>query len=254
MIVDLRGASAKHDFLTSLQHIGFAVIKNHEVNNTVEFYDKWSQFFHSDEKHDYYHQNHEGFFPVNVSETAKGYTNKDSKEFYHFYSTRFEHPSWLVNLTVSMHHTLYQVMLTLFEFLDETISVDLVKEEALLRILHYPPSDNHIRANAHTDINLLTLLPMAAGDGLELFVDNQWKTLTVEENHLVVNVGDMLELYSNGRFRSTLHRVVNKGVSRSRYSAALFVHAKDDVILQGENTAGQFLRDRLQQIGLELRS
>jgi isopenicillin N synthase-like dioxygenase len=129
----------------------------------------------------------------------------------------------------------------------------------LLRILHYPPLPEHfpdgaIRAAAHEDINLITLLPAATATGLEI-LDNQgnWHEVPCAMGDLVVNVGDMLQLASQGYYRSTTHRVVNPVgalARRSRYSMPLFLHPRPEVVLVDGITAKSYLQERLREIGL----
>ena len=126
-----------------------------------------------------------------------------------------------------------------------------------------------VRAAAHGDINLITLLMGASAAGLEILSkNNNWVPVTALPGQLVVNVGDMLERLTNKRLRSTIHRVVNPAgadLSSSRYSIPFFMHPKSDMDLtcldscvDGENpkefqdiTAGEFLEQRLIEIGLK---
>ncbi len=117
---------------------------------------------------------------------------------------------------------------------------------------HVP--EGAIRAAAHEDINLITLLPAATATGLEI-LDNQgnWHEVPCTMGDLVVNVGDMLQLASQGYYRSTTHRVVNPVgalVGRSRYSMPLFLHPRPEVILADGVTAKSYLQKRLREIGL----
>ncbi|MEP3049827.1 MAG: 2-oxoglutarate and iron-dependent oxygenase domain-containing protein [Erythrobacter sp.] len=108
---------------------------------------------------------------------------------------------------------------------------------SVMRLLHYPPlgpeaPEGAIRAAAHGDINTITLLLGAEEAGLELLTQaGEWKAIDVPEGALVINVGDMLERLTNGRLRSTTHRVVNpRGLAalRSRYSMPFFLHFRPD--------------------------
>lgn len=132
---------------------------------------------------------------------------------------------------------------------------------SILRLIHYPPlPDDHptdaVRAAAHADINLITLLCEGTSGGLEVQrPDGSWMPVTSLEDQLVVNVGDMLALATEGRVRSTPHRVVNpQGSQRrqARFSMPFFVHPRSEVVLAagttGPITAGAFLDERLRTI------
>ncbi|MEO6718151.1 MAG: 2-oxoglutarate and iron-dependent oxygenase domain-containing protein [Novosphingobium sp.] len=145
---------------------------------------------------------------------------------------------------------------------------------SVLRLLHYPPIANApagaIRAGAHGDINLITLLLGAEEAGLELLDHNgEWLTVDPPKGALVVNIGDMLERLTNHAMPSTIHRVRNPDPARaefSRYSMPFFLHPRSDfsiATLPGcitpENpdrypeaiTADEFLQERLREIGLK---
>lgn len=112
---------------------------------------------------------------------------------------------------------------------------------SVMRLLHYPPLDGAdaegaIRAAAHGDINTITLLLGAEEAGLELLTaSGEWKAVAPPEGALVVNIGDMLERLTNGRLRSTTHRVVNprgEAAYRSRYSMPFFLHFRPDFTIE----------------------
>lgn len=155
-------------------------------------------------------------------------------------------------------------------------AADLREGNSILRIAHYFPITNPetlpagaVRAAAHGDINLITLLVGASADGLELLRrDGQWMPVAVDADTIVVNVGDMLERLTNGRLRSTIHRVVNPPPERcheARLSMPFFMHPKAgmdlsalDACIDAEHpkqfediTAGAFLQERLREIGLK---
>ena len=128
----------------------------------------------------------------------------------------------------------------------------------LLRIIHYPPlkqeeHPNAIRAGAHEDINLITLLVAGSEAGLQVLNrQGNWVDVSTSAKYIVVNIGDMLQECSNGYFPSTTHRVVNpREQNVSRYSMPFFVHAKDEVILSKKYTAKSYLEERLKEIGLK---
>ena len=130
-------------------------------------------------------------------------------------------------------------------------------------------SDGAVRAAAHGDINLITLLMGASADGLEILTkQNKWIPISSKDDELVINVGDMLERLTNKRLLSTVHRVVNPSIDKlgtSRYSIPFFMHPRPEMDLsciesccsqnnpkQFEDiTAGRFLEERLRDIGLK---
>lgn len=112
---------------------------------------------------------------------------------------------------------------------------------SVMRLLHYPPiegADAHgaIRAAAHGDINTITLLLGAEEAGLELLTrQGEWLAIDPPPGALVVNVGDMLDRLTNGRLRSTTHRVVNPvgdAAHRARYSMPFFLHFRPDYVIE----------------------
>ena len=143
---------------------------------------------------------------------------------------------------------------------------------SVLRLLHYPPIPADapgVRAGAHEDINLITLLLGAEEAGLELLErDGRWLPVKPPEGAMVVNVGDMLQRLTNHKLPSTTHRVVNPPPERrghSRYSMPFFLHPAPDFLIEtlpatinAEHpdryptpiTAHDYLHERLVQIGL----
>ncbi|BFM06101.1 isopenicillin N synthase family dioxygenase [Halioxenophilus aromaticivorans] len=108
-------------------------------------------------------------------------------------------------------------------------------ENISLRLLHYPPvppggvSDKQLGAGAHTDYGFLTLLFQDDVGGLQVLdKQQQWQNATPMAQAVLVNCGDLLERWTNGRFQSTLHRVQPVSGVRSRYSIAFFVDPDDD--------------------------
>jgi isopenicillin N synthase-like dioxygenase len=140
---------------------------------------------------------------------------------------------------------------------------------SVLRLLHYPPippdaDPDSLRAAPHEDINLLTLLVAAQGSGLELLDRNDtWLPVTADRNNLIVDSGDMLARLTNDAIPATPHRVVNpSGPNVSRYSMPFFMHPNNEAVLSclpscigagakyADIAAGEFLEQRLRQIGL----
>lgn len=264
---------AKRDFVQSLSSTGFAVIENHDIDSRLisDVYSEWKTFFNSDDKNEYLfdYQKQDGYFPYK-SENAEGYSAKDLKEFFHIYRWG-RYPSTITNKTKALHSELLRLGGKLLDWLDELAPndvrdgfsmklSDMINESGqnLLRIIHYPPikrrdvSDGSIRAGAHTDINLITIL--IAEPGLQV-VDSSGKWVDVElpKNSIVVNIGDMLQEASKGFYKSTIHRVVNPNNqnNNSRYSMPLFIHPRDEVRLSDRFTAKEYLEKRLKAIGLK---
>lgn len=141
--------------------------------------------------------------------------------------------------------------------------------DSVLRVLHYPPippdaDPKRVRAAAHEDINLITILVAAKGAGLELLDrDGAWLPIVTEANQLVIDSGDMMARLTNNVIPATTHRVVNSDNPHvSRYSMPFFMHPTADTSLaalptclnngapQSPVSAGDFLRQRLKEIGL----
>ncbi len=145
---------------------------------------------------------------------------------------------------------------------------------SVMRLLHYPPlgegaPDGAIRAAGHEDINTITLLLGAEEAGLELLTKaGEWCAVDVPPGALVINVGDMLQRQTNGRLRSTTHRVVNprgEAARRARYSMPFFLHFRPDFLIEplpecvdadaanpppAPITAHDYLMQRLREINL----
>lgn len=143
----------------------------------------------------------------------------------------------------------------------------------LLRVLHYPPVSSDapaasMRAAPHEDINLITLLCESTAPGLELLQsDGTWLPIAAIPGQMIVDTGDMLQNLTNGQFKSTTHRVTNPGNDRDRrFSLPFFVHPRAEVDLTPRPeclartggaalfpkiTAGEYLAQRLQEIGLD---
>jgi isopenicillin N synthase-like dioxygenase len=132
-------------------------------------------------------------------------------------------------------------------------------DKNLFRIIHYPPltgseQPGAIRAAAHEDINIITLLPASTAMGLQV-KDNAggWHDVPGNWGDIVINVGDMLQMASQNFYRSTTHRVVNpegEAAKQPRYSMPLFLHPKPEVVLSETHTAQSYLDERLREIGL----
>ncbi|MBD1394022.1 isopenicillin N synthase family dioxygenase [Mucilaginibacter glaciei] len=231
-------------------------------------------------------------------ETAKGFKVPDLKEFWQIGQTvtgdvpeKDEYPDNIVveelpefntttlevyaKLEAAGKHLLRAIAVYLG--LDEHYFDDKVENgNSILRTLHYFPitdpdalPDDAVRAGAHEDINLITLLIGASADGLELLTrENKWFPVTAFGEDLVVNVGDMLQRLTNNKLKSTTHRVVNpprEQMKNSRFSVPFFLHPKSSMDLSSlpstidaahpklytDITAGEYLDERLREIGLK---
>ena len=287
-------AAARADFVTrlmgGLKRHGFITLEGHGVDTGLlnASYRVSQAFFDLPDAEKRRHAGAlRGYTPFGV-EHAKDQSVPDLKEFWQIgHETRpgetVEHPNVWPDAPEGFRDTFE----TLFDRLFDTgrellkaiaIGLDLPEDwfearvkggTSLLRLLHYPPipagaDPRSIRAAAHEDINLITLLVAAEGSGLELLDrDGTWKPVENERGHLVVDTGDMMARLTGGVIPATTHRVVNpSGPNVSRYSMPFFVQPKSNVVLecvpscveagQPEEpvTAGEFLNQRLREIGL----
>ena len=271
--VDYTSADASERFVASLRSTGFGVLKNHPIPEKVvtNIYQQWNGFFTSEDKQNYLFEaeTYDGFFPREQAETAKGHTVRDIKEYFHFYpwgkcpaelkpdldayyQQTIEFASTL--LAWVEQHTPKEIASKFSEPLSEMIRSS---EQSLLRVLFYPPLDNDvdpsaIRAGAHEDINLLTLLPAANEPGLQVKAKNgEWLDVPCDFGNLIINIGDMLQEASGGYFPSTTHRVINPeghDATRARISLPLFLHPRPDVVLSDRYSANSYLQERLEEL------
>ena len=273
LTVDYQSSNLGSILTTSLKNTGFAVIKNHPISKKLisNIYSEWENFFNSKAKHDYlFHPiKQDGYFPYK-SENAKGSTIKDLKEFYHIYNWG-RYPKEISEQTnelikefkIMADCLLCEINKNSPESIRNNFSIplnEMIKKsnENLLRIIHYPPlkageDPNAIRAAAHEDINLITLLVAGSEAGLQVKGSNQeWVDVSTSSDYIIINIGDMLQECSNSYYPSTTHRVINpKNSNTSRYSMPFFVHARDEVMLSEKHTAKSYLEERLKEIGLK---
>jgi isopenicillin N synthase-like dioxygenase len=228
-------------------------------------------------------------------ETAKGRTTADLKEFWHFGQYVEDAPAlaasypenvWVDELpefnTIGketyqqLEATAAYVLQALAEFLDletDYFNPFIKNGNSILRPIHYPPITEEpkdaVRAAAHGDINLITLLMGAQGAGLQVLNNqNEWIDALAAPDELMINVGDMLSRLTNNRLKSTIHRVVNpprEEWGKSRFSIPFFMHpisemplnclpnCVDDLHPKGfdDITAGAYLEERLIELGLK---
>lgn len=272
--VDYSSPNAAEEFTRSLKETGFGIIHNHPIDfdKIKHVYDEWENFFKGDDKHRYLfeEETQDGYFPF-LSESAKDYDAKDLKEFYHVYPWgRF--PESLSNDTQELYGEMNQLASTLLSWVEANTPEPIRKRfsmplpemlegtrRTLLRVIYYPPIEQEIepgqvRAAAHEDINLLTILPAATQKGLQVMQKNgEWLDVECEGDTLIINVGDMLQLASDYYYPSTTHRVVNPDSTSShlaRLSMPLFLHPEDTVVLGEGKSANQYRIERLRELGL----
>ncbi len=227
-------------------------------------------------------------------ESAKGKKEGDLKEFWHFgqyvEASEIAHYNYPENILVDELPEFNAVGKKAFQMLEKTakhvlsalalhigleatyFDAYIVNGNSILRPIHYPPitKEPHaaVRAAAHGDINLITLLMGAQGKGLQVKNNaGEWIDAIAAPDELMINVGDMLSRHTNNKLKSTVHRVVNppkEDWGTSRYSIPFFMHPVSTMPLnvleacvtkeqpkQFEDiTAGAFLTERLIELGL----
>ncbi|MCF6767437.1 isopenicillin N synthase family oxygenase [Thiotrichales bacterium 19S11-10] len=278
LTVDYFDPNASEIFAKSLKETGFAVLKTHPLNWQLieDIYAEWRAFFNSDAVKQYHFdkEKQDGYFPMDVSEVAKGETVKDIKHYYHLYFPWGRYPKEVSKKAEELFTQMFDLGKTLLQWIDDHMDpnvhqslpsalVDTLSyERTLLRILHYPQLEGNeeegaIRAAAHEDINLITLLPAASAPGLEVFShhDQTWYEVPAPENAIIINIGDMLQEMTQGEYIATKHRVVKpegEAKGTDRLSTPCFMHAKADVYLSDRYpTAADFLNERLRELGVK---
>lgn len=220
-----------------------------------------------------------GFTPFG-QEHAKDSLYPDLKEFWHVGNPTVrsnlnpveipEFQPTLMALYQALDDCGQVILQAITQFLQEPLaSIYLPGGDSILRVIHYPPipeqaPSQSLRAAAHEDINLITLLPTATASGLEILQDGEWRSVEALPGSLIVDSGDMLQWRTNGQFKSTTHRVVNPENQRDRrFSMPFFVHPHPEMdltpltgcVASGQAhfppiTAGAYLQQRLAEIGL----
>lgn len=283
------------------EEVGFVAVKNHGVPDELiaHIYEYVQQFFSLPLEQKLKYEipglaGQRGYTSFG-REHAKGSEAPDLKEFFQYGQNvedndpiKLEYPE---NVKVSevegFNETLYQAYksfqksgtamlqaISLYLGLNEHYFDNFVHNgNSILRCIHYPPitvePKSAIRAEQHEDINLITLLVGASADGLEILTkQNEWVGVTSLPEQIVVNVGDMLQRFTNNKLRSTTHRVVNPKREHwhtSRFSMPFFLHPKGNMSLAclescideehpkayPDVTAGEYLDERLREIGLK---
>ena len=277
-VVDYRSATAARDFTTSLRDTGFAVLVNHPIDYSMvqRLQREWLDFFRSDRKWDFLpaEGGQDGYRPMEEAETAVGFSKKDIKEYFHWYPWGRQ-PEAESKVAREMYDAGFSLAAELLSWVEEYTPADIAKQftmplsqmingtqRTLLRILHYPPlrgdePEGSVRAAAHQDINMITVLPASNEPGLQVRdLSGKWHDVPCDPGSVAINAGDMLDYATGGFFPSTTHQVTNptgEAATRSRVSTPLFLHPADDVVVAQGTTAFEFLRDRIKQIaGVEL--
>ena len=282
------------------EEIGFVALKSHFLSDELseKLYQDVKAFFDLPVKIKESYQidgigGQRGFTSFG-KESAKGKKEGDLKEFWHFgqevvgnNKLKAEYPKNVFVKEIPSFNTsgieAYKMLektaiyvlraLAIYIGLDEKyFDKYVINGNSILRPIHYPPiigePKGAVRAAAHGDINLITLLMGASASGLE--VQNkkgEWIPVTALPEQLVVNVGDMLERLTNNKLRSTIHKVVNpprEDWDKPRYSIPFFTHPISEMKLNclpecitethpkvyEDITAGEFLNERLKELGL----
>lgn len=291
-LVETDLAEAARRFGDSFGRTGFAVVERHGIpaDTIAAAGAAMKAFFALPEAvKRRYHQagggGQRGYTPFGI-ETAKGATLSDLKEFWHVardLPAGHRHadimaPNIWPDAEIPGFRPALQALFAAFEQAGlkvlKAIAIHLGKPadffespvadgNSILRLLHYPPvpaDADAVRAGAHEDINVITLLLGAEEAGLQLLSrDGEWLEVPAPEGSLVINVGDMLQRQTGGRLPSTTHRVVNPAPERRhlpRYSMPFFLHYRPDWLItpfEGDMapiTANDFLLQRLAEIKL----
>jgi isopenicillin N synthase-like dioxygenase len=293
------------DLGRAFNNIGFVAIKNHGLSDELreKIYKTIQEFFFSPDelkqKYDLPGVSGQRGYIGKGKETAKGFKVADLKEFYHVgqefvadgdpiwneYPDNvfpIEYPEFKA-LALEIYRTFEQAGKTLLRAiaiylaLPEDYFEEKVKHgNSILRAIHYFPIANPdalpegaVRAAAHGDINLITLLMGASAEGLEVLRrDGVWIPITALPDQIIVNVGDMLDRLTNHKLKSTIHRVVNPArekMGSSRFSIPFFMHPRSEMSLKClescidslnpqmyvDMTAGEFLNERLIELGFK---
>jgi isopenicillin N synthase-like dioxygenase len=285
----------------ALVEVGFFAVENHGVSSDLiaKAYQDAKSFFNLplSAKQNYERRELKGQrgYTGFGKEHAKDSVAPDLKEFWHVgRNLNSDHPrvdEYPKNLWPSEISSFQTTFNSLYSQLDATATILLqaaarylklddklfsdmsFEGNSILRVIHYPPvpSDRHpasIRAAAHEDINLITLLCESTASGLELLQrDGTWRPIHSLKGQIIADAGDMLQNITNGLFKSTTHRVVNPDNSREeRFSMPFFTHPRSECNLSPLKscieqtpdhqkkypniTAGEYLSQRLKEIGL----
>ncbi|NJO48101.1 MAG: isopenicillin N synthase family oxygenase [Leptolyngbyaceae cyanobacterium RM2_2_4] len=268
-VADLRSNNFEKDLINSVIGTGFVVVTRHGIDDSLirNAQQGWREFFLKEQmyKNLFINGNNGNMgYKGMRTETAVGAKKADLKEFFHWKPGHLM-PQDVWQNTLYLFHQLEDVAGRILRVIDDenkrqgdyTNYADdcYQSDNTILRTLYYPAMDfgsdpDAVRAAAHEDINHITLLVAASAPGLQVLdKKGNWHDVPHEENSIVVNIGDMMQLASQGRYKSTTHRVVNPNNNREdRISMPLFVHPASHVLLAPGVTAGQFLQERIAEI------
>lgn len=286
------------DIFGGLKDYGFIILKDHTVEQKKidRAYELVKEFFdlplETKVKYKGNNGGQRGYTPFKT-EHAKDNKNPDLKEFWHVgrelaatsaYKGVYPENVWptevaeLKKTFIELYEAMDTTSITLLEAIGKGLDVPsdyfskmIHDGNSIVRMIHYPPTKgqdtkNSIRAAAHEDINLITMLVGATESGLQLLErDGTWLDVESRPGEIVVDTGDMMSRITNNVLPSTTHRVINPSDDGSaRFSMPFFVHPHSNAILkcipsceaaggrtpQPEITAGEFLTQRLREIGL----
>ena len=297
-------ANRKEEFVQSIgkafQEIGFCAVKGHLLSDDLveRLYQQIKLFFdlpyEVKAKYEFPQYSGQRGYVSFGKESAKGSKHGDLKEYWHFgqyvEEEEKEKYNYFPNIYVEELSEFNEVGREVYSTLEKTakhilraLALYLNIEEdyfdkyikngnSILRPIHYPPiledPKEAVRASAHGDINLITLLMGAHGKGLQVQHSNgDWIDAVASEDELMINIGDMLSRHTNNLLKSTVHRVVNPDrelLKKSRYSIPFFMHPVSEMKLNvlescisdespksfDDITAGDFLNERLVELGL----
>ncbi|MEJ5053299.1 isopenicillin N synthase family dioxygenase [Sphingobacterium sp. MYb382] len=293
------------DIGKAFNETGFVTIANHGLSPELinELYAVVKAFFEQDEatklKYEFPELAGQRGYTVKGKEKAKDASTPDLKEFWQRGQTivgeeyskvdfpdnplvaelpRFnEVTAEIYKKLEDAGRNLLKAIATYLELEEDYFEQYVINGNSILRAIHYFPIENPdalspdaVRAGAHEDINLITLLIGASADGLEVMTkEGDWFPIKAKGEDIVVNVGDMLQRLTNNKLKSTTHRVVNPPrelMKTSRFSVPFFLHPKaamnlaslDSCVSEAypkvyeDYTAGQYLDERLREIGLKM--
>lgn len=268
-VANLRSNDFEKDLIDSVVNTGFVVVTHHGISDDLirDAQKGWREFFLQKQMYkDLFVNEKDGNMGYKGMRTEKavGATKADLKEFFHWKPGQ-KMPQDVLQNTQFLFFQLEDVAGRILRVIDDenkrqgsytNYAEDCYQSDnTILRTLYYPAMDfgsdpGAVRAAAHEDINHITLLVAASAPGLQVLDKaGSWHNVPHEENSIVVNIGDMMQLASGGRYKSTTHRVVNPENNREdRISMPLFVHPAGHTYLAPGITAKQYLDQRIAEI------
>jgi isopenicillin N synthase-like dioxygenase len=264
-ICNLGSETFESDLLRSVKNTGFAVITNHGIDHSLvkDSQKAWRAFFtkKQKDKNVFINGNDTNMgYKAMGTETAVGSKVADIKEFFHWKPDEII-PEGSERVTEKLFANLSELAMQVLSVLQKPLNENFVGDcegspNTIFRTIYYPAlsavdaQEGAERSAAHEDINYITFLVAASAPGLQVKdVEGNWHDVPHEDNSVVMNIGDMLQLATNGYYKSTTHRVINPPDNTSdRISMPLFVHPYPDTILAPNKTAGQYLKERIDQI------